>query len=84
VELNRAVAVAMESGAAAGLEIVEALQGLEGYLPYWAAKAQMLLWTGANDAAAKAYARAVDLARSAGEASQERFLRGRLAAIETQ
>jgi RNA polymerase sigma-70 factor (ECF subfamily) len=84
VELNRAVAVAMDRGANAGLEIVDALQGLEGYLPYWAAKAQMLLWTGANDAAAKAYARSVDLAHAAGEASQERFFRRRLAAIETQ
>jgi RNA polymerase sigma-70 factor (ECF subfamily) len=84
VELNRAVAVAMDRGANAGLEIVDALQGLEGYLPYWAAKAQMLLWTGANDAAAKAYARAVDLAQAAGEASQERFLRARLAAVEAR
>jgi len=84
VELNRAVAVAMDRGAQAGLEIVDTLQGLEGYLPYWAAKAQMLLWTGANDAAAKAYTRAADLARAAGEASQERFLRRRLAAIESQ
>ena len=84
VELNRAVAVAMDRGAQAGLEIVAALQGLEGYLPYWAAKAQMLLWIGADSSAAKAYARAVELAQAAGEASQERFLRGRLAAVESQ
>ncbi len=83
VELNRAVAVTMDRGAPAGLEIVEALQGLEGYLPYWAAKAQMLLWTGANEAAAKAYSRAVELARAAGEASQERFLLKRLAELES-
>jgi RNA polymerase sigma-70 factor (ECF subfamily) len=83
VELNRAVAVAMDRGANAGLEIVDALHGLEGYLPYWAAKAQMLLWTGANGAAAKAYSRAVELARAAGEASQERFLLKRLAELES-
>jgi RNA polymerase sigma-70 factor (ECF subfamily) len=83
VELNRAVAVAMDRGASAGLEIVDALQGLEGYLPYWAAKAQMLLWTGANDAAAKAYARAAELAHAASDASQERFLRKRLTEVDS-
>ncbi len=79
VELNYAVAVAMERGAAAGLALIEALRGLDDYVPYWAAKGQMLLWSGQVDAAGVAYSRAQELALAAGDSAQERFFRQRLA-----
>jgi RNA polymerase sigma-70 factor (ECF subfamily) len=80
VELNRAVALAMASGADAGLSALEPLQGLEGYCPFWAAKAQMLLWVGRLQDAGSAYQRAVELA---GRGAQERFFRRRLDLIHS-
>ncbi|MES2392015.1 MAG: DUF6596 domain-containing protein [Acidobacteriota bacterium] len=81
VALNRAVAVAMERDAAAGLTLVEQLDGLDEYWPYWAAKAQLLAWTGDTGAAIEAYKRAQDLAESAGDAAQVRFFRRQLKAL---
>ncbi len=78
IELNRAVALAMERNPAAGLEVLEKLRGLDEYCPYWAAKAQMLLWAGDLSAATRAYERARQLADGA---AQERFFQGRLAWI---
>ncbi len=78
VELNRAVAVAMASGASAGLNALERLQGLDEYCPFWAAKAQMLLWVGRLQDAGSAYERAIELA---GGGAQERFFRHRLELI---
>jgi RNA polymerase sigma-70 factor (ECF subfamily) len=74
VALNRAVAVAMQQDAAAGLALVEQLQGLEDYWPYWGAKAQLLEWTGDTLAAAEAYERAQQLAEAASDAAHARFL----------
>lgn len=78
VALNRAVAVAMVSGADAGLELLDRLQGLDEYCPFWAAKAQMLLWVGRVQDAANAYERAKELA---GGGAQERFFQRRLDSI---
>jgi RNA polymerase sigma-70 factor, ECF subfamily len=77
IELNRAVAVAMDRDASAGLEALERLEGLEGYCPFWAARGQMLLWAGDKQGAAGAYQRAKMLAGGA----QERFFERRLRAI---
>ena len=81
VELNRAVAVAMERGAQVGLDIVEYLQGLEDYCPYWATKAQMLLWMDRYSEAEQAYRRAAELAQAAGDDAQERFFKSRVGNI---
>lgn len=78
VELNRAVAVAMERGADAGMEALERLQGLDEYCPFWAAKAQMLFWAGSLGDAADAYERAKKLA---GGGAQKRFFELRLDSI---
>ena len=78
IELNRAVAVAMDRSPVAGLETLERLQGLDDYCPYWAAKAQLLLWSGDLPGAATAYQRAKELAVSA---AQERFFQRRLDSI---
>ncbi|SMH32231.1 RNA polymerase sigma-70 factor, ECF subfamily [Rathayibacter oskolensis] len=62
VALNRAVAIAMADGAPAGLAALERVSGLDEYHLYWAARAELLLRSGAVDAAASAFARARALA----------------------
>lgn len=64
VAINRALAIAELSGAAAGLEALAALDSdarLLSYQPYWAARAELLGQTG-DPAAATAYQRAIGLA----------------------
>src|SRR5919198_310570 len=64
VELNRAVAVGLASGPAAGLEVLEPLLGdatLERYQPLHAAHADLLNRAGDAEGAARAYERAIAL-----------------------
>ena len=64
VELNRAVAVGMASGPAAGLALLEPLladAALERYQPLYAAHADLLSRAGDTDGAARAYERAIAL-----------------------
>ena len=64
VELNRAVAVGLASGPAAGLEVLEPLLGdatLERYQPLHAAHADLLNRAGDAAGAARAYERAIAL-----------------------
>jgi RNA polymerase sigma-70 factor, ECF subfamily len=70
VELNRAVAVGMASGPAAGLELLEPLldeTALERYQPLHAAHAELLGRAGDAAAAARAYERAIELTANAVE-----------------
>jgi RNA polymerase sigma-70 factor (ECF subfamily) len=70
VELNRAVAVGLASGPAAGLELLEPLladHALERYQPLHAAHAELLSRAGDNDGAARAYDRAIGLTANAVE-----------------
>jgi RNA polymerase sigma-70 factor (ECF subfamily) len=69
VTLNRAVAVAMAHGAAAGLELVAPLAGdgpLEDYPPLHVARGHLLAQLGRREEAAGAYARAAALERQPG------------------
>ncbi len=80
VSLNRAVAVAMAEGPAAGLVLVDALAqddslSLDGYHLLHAARADLLRRLGAVDEAASAYRRALELV---GNESERRFLERRL------
>jgi RNA polymerase sigma-70 factor (ECF subfamily) len=76
VSLNRAVAVAMVDGPDAALAIVDALgEALDGYHLYHAARADLLRRKGDLAAAARAYARALELV---GNDSERRFLERRL------
>jgi RNA polymerase sigma-70 factor (ECF subfamily) len=78
VELNRAVAVAMRDGPAAGLALVDAILGrgdLGGYHLSHAARADLLRRLGRRDEARQAYERALALAR---QEPERRFLRMRL------
>ena len=68
VELNRAVAIAMAGDVAGGLARIDALApALERYRYFHAARADLLRRLNARDAAAEAYARALDLEGNAAE-----------------
>jgi RNA polymerase sigma-70 factor (ECF subfamily) len=81
VELNRAVAVGLASGPAAGLELLEPLLGdpaLERYQPLYAAHAELLSRAGDPDGAAQAYEQAIALSANAVERAE---LERRLSAL---
>ena len=78
VELNRAVAVAMAAGPAAGLALMEGIEGLDDYYLLHAARADLLRRLGRGPEAAAAYERALGLTANAVE---RRFLRRRLAEV---
>jgi len=78
IELNRAVAVAMADGPAAGLELIDAIAAsgdLRDYYLMWSARADLLRRLGRWSEAAESYRAA--LAR-VGSAPERRFLRRRL------
>ncbi|MFF4593346.1 RNA polymerase sigma factor [Amycolatopsis sp. NPDC001319] len=79
VQLNRAVAVAMADGPAAGLALVDAMAGdLDGYHLLPATRADLLRRLGRCEEAADAYRVALALA---GNEADRRFLRRRLTEI---
>jgi RNA polymerase sigma-70 factor, ECF subfamily len=75
VELNRAAAVAMASGPARGLELIDRIDGLAGYVSFHAARADLLRRLGRKAEAAAAYERALALAP---EGPERRYLARRL------
>jgi RNA polymerase sigma-70 factor (ECF subfamily) len=78
VELNRAVAVAMADGPAAGLSLVDALTRsgeLNGYYLLAATQADLLRRLGRHDEAVRAYRQALDVVAAA---PQRRYLERRL------
>jgi RNA polymerase sigma-70 factor (ECF subfamily) len=78
VALNRAVAIAMRDGPAAGLELVDAIDGLDAYHLWHAARADLLRRLDRREEARSAYERALELA---GSEPERRFLRRRLAEL---
>ncbi len=82
IELNRAVAVAMAEGPAAGLALLDRIDAepLAGYYLYPAARADMLRRLDRLPEAATAYRRALDLVSTD---SERRFLERRLAQTST-
>jgi RNA polymerase sigma-70 factor (ECF subfamily) len=82
VELNRAVAVAMRDGPAAGLELIDAILGrgeLADYHYAHAARAELCRRLGRGAEARASYGRALELAR---QEPERRFLRGRIDALD--
>lgn len=68
VDVNRAVAVAMASGAPAGLRLLLRLENEAAhYYPYHVARADLLHRTGQREAAADAYQQAINLCHNATE-----------------
>jgi RNA polymerase sigma-70 factor (ECF subfamily) len=84
VQLNRAVAVAMADGPAAGLDLVAALDAagtLRGYHLLPAVRADLQLRLGRRDEAAASFAEAL---AEAGTDSERRFLTARLAELRAR
>ncbi|WP_433795806.1 RNA polymerase sigma factor [Actinoplanes sp. CA-252034] len=79
VDLNRAVAVAMADGPEAGLGLVDAIDGLDGYHLLHATRADLLRRAGRDDEAAGSWRRALELAPTEAE---RRLLTDRLAASQ--
>ncbi len=82
IELNRAVAVAMRDGPAAGLALVESILargGLDDYHLAHATRADLCRRLGRAGEARSAYARAIALTR---QGPERRFLERRLAELE--
>jgi RNA polymerase sigma-70 factor (ECF subfamily) len=75
VELNRAVAVAMVEGPQRGLELIDSIEGLDGYQPLHAARADLLRRLGRETEATRAYRRALELTANPVE---RRFVERRL------
>ena len=84
IELNHAVAVAMASGVAEGLRMIESIRvrnDLDGYHLMWAARADLLRRLERWEEAADSYRRALDLATAQPE---QRFLARRLREVRAQ
>jgi RNA polymerase sigma-70 factor, ECF subfamily len=75
IELNRAVAVAMTDGPEAGLAAIGRIDGLDGYLHFHSARADILRRLGRTDEARAAYERALALGPNEAE---RRFLEDRV------
>ena len=69
VALNRAVAIAMAESPERGLEEIERIDGLDGYVHLHSARGDLLLRLGRRDEAATAFRRALELATSPVERS---------------
>ena len=75
IQLNRAVAIAMDRGPEAGLELIEEIEGLDRYAPYHVSRADLLRRLGRRSEAAEAYRRGLELS---GNPVQRAFLERRL------
>ncbi len=78
VELNRAVAVAMDEGPERGLELLDAIEGLDGYHLLHSARADVLRRLGRREEAAGAYRAALALEMNAADRT---FLERRLSEV---
>jgi RNA polymerase sigma-70 factor, ECF subfamily len=78
VELNRAAAVAMSEGPERGLEMIEEIDGLDGYPQLHSARAELLRRLGREKEAESAYARAIELTSNEVE---RRYLERRLTGV---
>ena len=80
VELNRAVAVAMAEGPERGLALIDAIEGLDGYLHLHSARADLLRRLGRGREAGEAYDRALALAS---QPAEQAFLERRLVELRS-
>jgi RNA polymerase sigma-70 factor (ECF subfamily) len=80
VRLNRAVAIALAGDVEAGIELIDAIDGLDGYSYLHSARADLLRRLGRVDQAAASYREALALTDNAPE---RRFLERRIRELET-
>jgi RNA polymerase sigma-70 factor (ECF subfamily) len=79
IELNRAIAVAMDRGPQAGLELIDAIEGLSRYAPYHVSRADLLGRLGRGQEAIEAYSRGLELSTNP---VQRGFLERRIEELE--
>jgi RNA polymerase sigma-70 factor (ECF subfamily) len=79
IELNRAIAVAMERDPEAGLELIDAIEGLGRYAPFHVSRADLLQRLGRDAEAIDAYRRGLELSTNP---VQRAFLERRIEALE--
>jgi RNA polymerase sigma-70 factor (ECF subfamily) len=82
IELNRAAAIAMRDGPAAGLNLLDDLLARKQLLDYYllhAARADLLAQLGELDAATAAYATALELT---GQEPERRFLHKKMSGLK--
>ena len=82
IELNRAVAVAMRDGPAAGLALIDAIMArgdLQDYHLAHSARAELCRRSGRTAEARTSYERATELTQ---QGPERQFLEGRLASLE--
>jgi RNA polymerase sigma-70 factor (ECF subfamily) len=79
IELNRAIAVAMDRGPEAGLELIDAIEGLSRYAPYHVSRADLLGRLGRGQEAIEAYSRGLELSTNH---VQRGFLERRIQELE--
>jgi RNA polymerase sigma-70 factor (ECF subfamily) len=75
IELNRAIAVAMDAGPEQGLELISAIEGLDRYAPFHVSRADLLARIGRDREAADAYRRGLELSTNP---VQQAFLERRI------
>jgi RNA polymerase sigma-70 factor (ECF subfamily) len=78
IELNRAIAVAMDEGPDAGLELIDSIEGLERYAPFHVSRADLLARLGRDPEAVEAYRRGLELSTNP---VQRAFLERRIAEL---
>jgi RNA polymerase sigma-70 factor (ECF subfamily) len=79
IELNRAIAVAMDEGPEAGLELIDAIDGLDRYAPFHVSRADLLGRLGRDEEAVAAYRRGLELSSNP---VHKAFLQRRVAELE--
>ena len=79
IELNRAIAVAMDEGPEAGLELIDGIEGLDRYAPLHVSRADLLARLGRDDDAVEAYRRGLELSTNP---VQQAFLERRIVELE--
>ena len=81
IELNRAIAVAMERGPEAGLELIDAIEGLDRYAPFHVSRADLLARLGRDVEAGEAYRHGFELSTNP---VQRAFLERRIHQLGSQ
>jgi RNA polymerase sigma-70 factor, ECF subfamily len=79
IELNRAIAVAMDQGPEAGLALIDAIDGLDRYAPFHVSRADLLQRLGRDQEAVDAYRRGLELSTNP---VQRAFLERRVEELE--
>jgi RNA polymerase sigma-70 factor, ECF subfamily len=78
IELNRAIAVAMDEGPGAGLELIDAIEGLDRYAPFHVSRADLLARLDRDAEAIEAYRQGLELSTNP---VQQAFLERRIAEL---